>query len=350
MDIECISREVCKGLSETEVKINIGDNGEAVNLLGQQDRNLRFIEENSKARIVARGNEVVISGEAPEVELTGKLFKQLASLAKSGQTIDINLINYTLNLLKEVQSPVKPGVLTNVLSEPVFVTPKGKLIKPKTMGQHRYIKAMSTYDLVFCIGPAGTGKTYLAVVMAVKALKNKTVNRIVLVRPAVEAGEKLGFLPGDLQEKINPYLRPLYDGLYDVLGIETAEKYMERGIIEVAPLAYMRGRTLEECFIILDEAQNTTPEQMKMLLTRIGLGSKAVITGDVTQVDLPKGEFSGLMEAREILSGIEGIAFEYLNQTDVVRHPLVQKIIQAYEDHRISSGGGDNIGKQKGSQ
>ena len=175
--------------------------------------------------------------------------------------------------------------------------------------------------------------------MAVKALKNKTVNRIVLVRPAVEAGEKLGFLPGDLQEKINPYLRPLYDGLYDVLGIETAEKYMERGIIEVAPLAYMRGRTLEECFIILDEAQNTTPEQMKMLLTRIGLGSKAVITGDVTQVDLPKGEFSGLMEAREILSGIEGIAFEYLNQTDVVRHPLVQKIIQAYEDHRISSGG-----------
>jgi len=333
-------------LNEKELRISIGDNGEAANLLGQQDKNLRFIEENLKARIVARGNEVIISGDSKDVDLAGKLFRQLVSLAESGQTIDINLINYTLNLLKEEESAVeKPSVLTNVLSEPIFVTPRGKLIKPKTIGQHNYIKAMSTHDLVFGIGPAGTGKTYLAVVMAVKALKNKTVNRIVLVRPAVEAGEKLGFLPGDLQEKINPYLRPLYDGLYDVLGLDTAEKYMERGIIEVAPLAYMRGRTLEDCFIILDEAQNTTPEQMKMLLTRIGFGSKAVVTGDVTQVDLPRGERSGLMHAREILSGIDGIAFEYLTQKDVVRHPLVQKIIQAYEDHRSTAGGGESVGR-----
>ena len=337
-------------MSEKEVRISIGDNGEAANLLGQQDRNLRFIEENSKAKIVARGNQVVISGKADEVDFTEKLFQQLISLANSGQTIDINLINYTLNLLKEELPSVKPSVLTHVLSEPIFVTPRGKLIKPKTMGQHRYIEAMSTYDLVFGIGPAGTGKTYLAVVMAVKALKNKSINRIVLVRPAVEAGEKLGFLPGDLQEKINPYLRPLYDGLYDVLGTETAEKYMERGIIEVAPLAYMRGRTLEDCFIILDEAQNTTPAQMKMLLTRIGFGSKAVVTGDVTQVDLPSGEHSGLMEAKEILSNIDGIAFEYLTHTDVVRHPLVQKIIQAYEKHRPGAGGGDTSGRQKGTK
>lgn len=326
-------------MREKEVRINIGDNGEAANLLGQQDKNLRFIEENSRAKIVARGNEVVISGDVREVELAEKLFNQLVSLARSGQTIDINLINYTFNLLKGDQPQIKSKVLTNVLSEPIYVTPRGKHIKPKTMGQHRYIKAMSTHDVVFGIGPAGTGKTYLAVVMAVKALKNKEVNRIVLVRPAVEAGEKLGFLPGDLQEKVNPYLRPLYDGLYDVLGLETAQKYMERGIIEVAPLAYMRGRTLDDSFIILDEAQNTTPEQMKMLLTRIGCGSKAVITGDVTQVDLPKGERSGLMQAEDILTDIKGIVFEYLDQKDVVRHPLVQKIIQAYEDYRPDNNG-----------
>lgn len=333
-------------MNEKEVRITIGDNGEAANLLGHQDKNLRFIEEAVKARIVARGNEIIIFGDPQEVELAGKLFCQLLSLAETGQTIDINLINYTLNLLKEETSAaVKTSELTNVLSESIFITPRGKLIKPKTIGQHNYIKAMSANDLVFGIGPAGTGKTYLAVVMAVKALKNKSVARIVLVRPAVEAGEKLGFLPGDLQEKINPYLRPLYDGLYDVLGLETAEKYMERGIIEVAPLAYMRGRTLEDSFIILDEAQNTTREQMKMLLTRMGFGSKAVITGDVTQVDLPKGERSGLMHAREILSGIDGISFEYLTHKDVVRHPLVQKIIQAYEGHRLDPGGGENIGR-----
>ena len=328
-----------------EVRLTIGSNGEAANLLGQQDRNLRFIEENSQAKIVARGNEVVISGSLEDVHLTKALFEQLMALSRSGQVIDINTINYTLNILQEKLLEGESGVLADILSEPVFTTPRGKQIKPKTIGQSRYIQAIVKHDLVFGIGPAGTGKTYLAVVMAVKALKNKEVMRIVLARPAVEAGEKLGFLPGDLQEKINPYLRPLYDGLFDVLGVETAQKYMERNVIEVAPLAYMRGRTLDDSFIILDEAQNTTPEQMKMLLTRIGFGSKAVITGDITQVDLPKGNFSGLVQAKEILDGIKGIAFECLTEKDVVRHPLVQKIIHAYESHRFISGGGDKNGE-----
>jgi len=334
-------------LSQKEVRISIGDNGEAANLLGQQDRNLRYIEENTDAKIVVRGNEVVISGSEEDVQLAEELFHQLVSLSHSGQAIDINLVNYTINLLKEDTPGAKSSDLAEVLAEPIFITPRGKQIKPKTIGQHEYIKKMENYDLVFAIGPAGTGKTYLAVVMAVKALKRKKVNRIILVRPAVEAGEKLGFLPGDLQEKVNPYLRPLYDGLYDVLGIDTAQKYMERGIIEVAPLAYMRGRTLDDSFIILDEAQNTTPEQMKMLLTRIGFGSRAVITGDVTQVDLPKGEYSGLMEAKEILWGVKGIAFEFLTSKDVVRHPLVQKIVEAYDNHRLNSGRGDNSGRQQ---
>lgn len=339
--------EVCLRLSQKEVRISIGDNGEAANLVGQQDRNLRYIEENTDAKIVVRGNEVVISGSEEDVQLAEELFHQLVSLSHSGQAIDINLVNYTINLLKEDTPGAKSSDLAEVLAEPIFITPRGKQIKPKTIGQHEYIKKMENYDLVFAIGPAGTGKTYLAVVMAVKALKRKKVNRIILVRPAVEAGEKLGFLPGDLQEKVNPYLRPLYDGLYDVLGIDTAQKYMERGIIEVAPLAYMRGRTLDDSFIILDEAQNTTPEQMKMLLTRIGFGSRAVITGDVTQVDLPKGEYSGLMEAKEILWGVKGIAFEFLTSKDVVRHPLVQKIVEAYDNHRLNSGRGDNSGRQQ---
>jgi len=327
-----------------EVKIVIGNNGEAANLLGHQDKNLRFIEENSKAKIVVRGNEVAISGPPEEVEFAGELFRQLVALSKSGQTIDINTVNYILNMMREKRLK-GDAVLADVLSEPIFTTYRGKQIKPKTIGQHKYIEAIRKYDLVFGIGPAGTGKTYLAVVMAVKALKNRQVARIVLARPAVEAGEKLGFLPGDLQEKVNPYLRPLYDGLFDVLGVETAQKYMERNIIEIAPLAYMRGRTLSDSFIILDEAQNTTPEQMKMFLTRIGFGSKAVVTGDITQVDLPKGNYSGLIQVREILKGVDGIAFEYLTEKDVVRHPLVQKIIHAYESYRISSGGGDIDGK-----
>ncbi|NLO90083.1 MAG: PhoH family protein [Clostridia bacterium] len=329
----------------------IGSNGEAANLFGYRDKNLRFIEKNIGVSITARGNEISIMGSREDVELTKELFKQLESLSGAGQNIDTAVINYVMTELREKQIGGEEDSLANILSEHILISYRGKPIKPKTLGQHRYVEAIKKHDLVFGIGPAGTGKTYLAVVMAVKALKEKEVERIVLARPAVEAGEKLGFLPGDLIEKVNPYLRPLYDGLYDVLGVEAAQKYMEKNIIEIAPLAYMRGRTLSDSFIILDEAQNTTPDQMKMFLTRIGFGSKAVVTGDVTQVDLPKGNLSGLIQVREILKGVEGIAFEYLTEKDVVRHPLVQKIIMAYEKYQLPSGGGElNEKGQKGAQ
>jgi phosphate starvation-inducible PhoH-like protein len=224
------------------------------------------------------------------------------------------------------------------VSGTLLTTIRGKTIKAKTLGQKRYVQAILRDDVVFGIGPAGTGKTYLAVVMAVRALRNKDVERIILVRPAVEAGEKLGFLPGDFIEKVNPYLRPLYDGLFDILGVDVTQRYLEKNIIEVAPLAYMRGRTLNDAFIILDEAQNTTPQQMKMFLTRLGFGSKAVITGDITQVDLPKDEYSGLIEIRKILSNVKGVSFEYLTKEDVIRHPLVQQIIDAYEQYEAQNG------------
>lgn len=315
-----------------EIRMTIGNNGEAAAILGKHDEHLRFVENNCDAKIVARGNQLIIAGSKEAVELVRDLFCQLLDLVQSGTPITIGTINYTMGLLKKDGS--QRGKITEALSEPIYVTPRGKSVKPKTLGQLKYVQAIKDYDLVFGIGPAGTGKTYLAVVMAVSALRNKEVDRIILARPAVEAGEKLGFLPGDLQEKVNPYLRPLYDGLYDVLGLDTAEKYMERTLIEIAPLAYMRGRTLDDSFIILDEAQNTTPEQMKMFLTRIGFGSKAVITGDITQVDLPKENISGLIHVQKVLKGIKGIAFEYLTEADVVRHPLVQKIIQAYEQQQ----------------
>jgi len=314
-----------------ETKLIVGNNGEAVNLFGHQDENLKFIEGHTSARIVARGNKLILSGDRHEVQELEKLFQQLIKMVRAGTTINTAIINYTWNLIR--RQHISPGKtdLANALSEIIYVTPRGKQIRPKTLGQLRYIQALRRYDIVFGIGPAGTGKTYLAVVMAVNALRSRSVERIILARPAVEAGEKLGFLPGDLQEKVNPYLRPLYDSLYDILGVETAQKYMEKNIIEVAPLAYMRGRTLDDAFIILDEAQNTTSEQMKMFLTRIGFGSRAVITGDVTQVDLPRDTTSGLVEIQQILRGIEGIAIEYLTEADVVRHPLVQLIIKAYE-------------------
>lgn len=316
-----------------EVKVIVGNNGEAANLFGLHDENLKYIESHAGARIVARGNEVYISGERQEVEELEELFHQLLGLVRIGSTINTNTINYAWDQVrrrkkrKDTSSPD----LAEALGEVLYITPRGKQIRPKTLGQLRYVQAIRQHDIVFGIGPAGTGKTYLAVVMAVCALRSRSVERIILARPAVEAGEKLGFLPGDLQEKVNPYLRPLYDGLYDVLGMETAQKYMEKNIIEIAPLAYMRGRTLDDAFIILDEAQNTTSEQMKMFLTRLGFGSRAVITGDITQIDLPRDVTSGLVEAQRILQGIEGIAFEYLTEADVVRHPLVQKIIKAYE-------------------
>ncbi|HHW07900.1 MAG TPA: PhoH family protein [Clostridia bacterium] len=313
-----------------EVRFTVGTNGEALNVFGIGDENLRYIESQTKVKIVARGNEVVITGEDAGVELTKKLLQELVAFAQDGSHIDVGTVNYVLNMLSsQDEEPKEP--LADALSDVIYVTPRGKKIRPKTLGQKNYIQAIKNYDIVFGIGPAGTGKTYLAVIMAVNALKNKEVSRIILTRPAVEAGEKLGFLPGDLQEKVNPYLRPLYDSLYDALGMDKVEKYLERTVIEIAPLAYMRGRTLDDAFIILDEAQNTTPEQMKMFLTRIGFDSKAVITGDVTQVDLPKGQYSGLVEAQEVLKGLKGISFQYLTEADVVRHPLVQEIIKAYE-------------------
>lgn len=313
-----------------EVRFTVGTNGEALNVFGIGDENLRYIENQTQVKIVARGNEIVITGGEEAVNTTEKLLQELVALAQGGNRIDIGIINYTLGMVTSGHQEKKEA-LADALSEVIYTTPRGKKIRPKTLGQRNYIRAIREYDIVFGIGPAGTGKTYLAVVMAVLALKNKQVSRIILTRPAVEAGEKLGFLPGDLQDKVNPYLRPLYDSLYDTLGMDKVEKYLERTVIEIAPLAYMRGRTLDDAFIILDEAQNTTPEQMKMFLTRIGFDSKAVITGDVTQVDLPKGQYSGLVEAQEVLKGLKGISFQYLTEADVVRHPLVQEIIKAYE-------------------
>jgi phosphate starvation-inducible PhoH-like protein len=316
---------------QLEIKIVIDSNTDAVALFGQQDEYLHLIGEKTDTHINARGNEVIIKGFEENVKIAREVIKQLVDLIHGKVVINSSTVNYVID---QVGRQGTEQNIAKVLTEVIHVTPRGKQIKPKTIGQRNYINAIKKHDIVFGIGPAGTGKTYLAVVMAVVALKNKEVNRIVLVRPAVEAGEKLGFLPVDLQDKVNPYLRPLYDGLYDVLGMETAQKYMDRSIIEVAPLAYMRGRTLDDSFIILDEAQNTTPEQMKMFLTRIGFGSKAVITGDVTQVDLPKGNYSGLVEVQKILPNVEGISFQYLTEADVVRHPLVQKIILAYEAYQ----------------
>ncbi len=305
-------------------------NQEAATLYGLQDENLNFLESHLGAKIVARGAKIQITGNQAEVELASAVLSQLIELIRTGNTIAIPDLNYCLQAVTKGKS----NHLTEALNQVIQITARGKLIKPKTIGQYQYIQAIKANDITFGIGPAGTGKTYLAVVMAVSALKNKEVNRIVLTRPAVEAGEKLGFLPGDLQEKVNPYLRPLYDGLYDVLGIETARRYMEKSIIEVAPLAYMRGRTLDDSFIILDEGQNTTPEQIKMFLTRIGFGSKAVVTGDITQIDLPKETNSGLIVVQKILKGLEGISFQYLTEADVIRHPVVQRIVLAYEEYQ----------------
>lgn len=314
--------------TQAETRLTV-DNTEAAILFGQYDENLRYLESICSCKIVARSGEIIISGSPRSVEFTRRLFEQLVDLIRTGNAITVQDIGYAYHLVQEGHE----GNLAEALSEIVLTTARGKPIRAKTLGQKRYLQAIRDNDVVFGIGPAGTGKTYLAVVMAISALRNKEVSRIVLVRPAVEAGEKLGFLPGDLQEKVNPYLRPLYDGLYDTLGLETAQRYMEKNVIEIVPLAYMRGRTLNDSFIILDEAQNTTPEQMKMFLTRLGFGSKAVITGDITQVDLPRGQYSGLVVIQQILEGIEGISFQYLTTADVVRHPLVQNIIKAYEKY-----------------
>ncbi len=304
------------------------DNTEFVReLFGHFDENINLIQKKLGIDIVLREGELVLLGDDNKVALGIELINELQSIYEKGERFSPQNISYAINLLQEGSEAKAKELAGDV----VFVTDNGKPIKPKTFGQRSYVNIIEKKDLTFGIGPAGTGKTYLAVAMAVKAFRNEQVNKIILTRPAVEAGESLGFLPGDLKEKVDPYLRPLYDALYDILGAERFQKYMEKGMIEVAPLAYMRGRTLDYSFIILDEAQNTTREQMKMFLTRLGYGSKAVVTGDITQIDLPSGKKSGLKHAMEVLKDIEDIGFNIFTDKDVVRHPLVQKIIKAYQ-------------------
>lgn len=298
-------------------------------LFGNFDENIKMIEKTFKVDIVSREGEVRIIGTEPSISIVEKLILKLLQVLKKEGKISKQEVRYAMELVTQGEEEKIKELLEDIIT----ITAHGKTLKPKTIGQKRYVDSIRSHDIVFGIGPAGTGKTYLAMAMAVNAFKNREVNRIILTRPAVEAGESLGFLPGDLQEKVDPYLRPLYDALFDILGSETYTKLMERGLIEVAPLAYMRGRTLESSYIILDEAQNTTPEQMKMFLTRLGFGSKAIITGDITQIDLPKGKSSGLKKAAEVLDGVKGIDFIYLDKRDVVRHQLVQRIIEAYEKH-----------------
>jgi phosphate starvation-inducible PhoH-like protein len=311
--------------------LRLRDNDQAQALSGKADEYLRLLEEAFGVKIAARGLELIISGSDEAVAKTKHALQNMAGL---GSSITNHDVYYAIKL--SANGDFTP--LHELNSGVVVVTHRGQKIRPKTAGQRRYITSIANHDIVFGIGPAGTGKTYLAMAQAVASLKRKEVERLILTRPAVEAGEHLGFLPGDLQDKVDPYLRPLYDALFDILGHETYSKYREKGIIEVAPLAYMRGRTLDDSFIILDEAQNCTPEQMKMFLTRLGFGSKAVVTGDITQVDLPRGKASGLVKIQKILKGVEGISFCFLDEADVVRHPLVQRIIQAYEahDHKVS--------------
>lgn len=296
-------------------------------LFGNFDSNMKLLQNEYGVNVVCRGNELKISGDAEQVSQTAETLNSLITLLKHGDQLDEQKIRYTMSLVDEG----KQGRIVELTDNCIVITTKGRPVKPKTLGQKHYVDAIEKNTITFGIGPAGTGKTYLAVAMAVRAFKAHEIDRIILTRPAVEAGEKLGFLPGDLQNKVDPYLRPLYDALFDMLGAETYQKCLERGTIEVAPLAYMRGRTLDDSFIILDEAQNTTHEQMKMFLTRLGMNSKAVITGDITQVDLPDRKQSGLLEATRILKGIEELEVIMLNNRDVVRHKMVQRIVQAYE-------------------
>jgi phosphate starvation-inducible protein PhoH and related proteins len=310
--------------SPTQVKILVPGNHLMVGLLGQRDELLRLVEDSFPVEIHVRGNEITVTGDAPESERVGRLFEEMVVLLEQGHNLDREGVGRSIEMLKADQRP------SDVLSTEVL---RGrKPVRPKTSGQKRYVDAVRDHVVTFAIGPAGTGKSYLAVALAVQALQAKQIHRIILTRPAVEAGERLGFLPGDILAKVDPYLRPLYDALYDMLEPEVVVRLMERGTIEVAPLAFMRGRTLNDSFIILDEAQNTTPEQMKMFLTRLGFGSRIVVTGDVTQIDLPEGRGrSGLLAVRDILDGIPGLAFVELGSSDVVRHQIVQAIVDAYE-------------------
>ena len=312
-----------------EQRIGIERMEEAINLFGSFDENIRLLESEFQVTVVNRGGELVISGEPENVMLAEKAVQALLTLSAKGESISEQHVRYVVGLCRSGQSE-RIGELTQ---DVICITSKGRPVKPKTIGQKQYVDAIMQDTVTIGVGPAGTGKTYLAVAAAVAAFRDKQVNRIILTRPAVEAGERLGFLPGDLTQKVDPYLRPLYDALYQIMGAESFQRNMEKGLIEVAPLAYMRGRTLDNAYIILDEAQNTTPAQMKMFLTRIGFGSKVVITGDASQKDLAPGTQSGLDVAVKVLSGLDDIGFCNLTSRDVVRHPLVQKIVKAYETY-----------------
>jgi phosphate starvation-inducible PhoH-like protein len=313
-------------LTTTRVKILVPAHHDMVGLVGPRDELLKLVESSFRAEVFVRGNEITISGTVEETERLSTLFHELIDLLDQGHELTIESVGRSIEIIQSKET-IRPS---EVLSDTVVVTHTGKPIRPKTIGQKRYTDTIRDSTIVFGIGPAGSGKTYLAVAMGIKALKSGEVSRIVLTRPAVEAGERLGFLPGDLAAKIDPYLKPLYDALYEMLEPETFHRYVEQGRVEIAPLAFMRGRTLNDAFIILDEAQNTTPEQMKMFLTRLGFGSKAVVTGDVTQVDLPHNTRSGLVVIQEILKGIGGVSFVHLDARDVVRHKIVQDIVEAY--------------------
>lgn len=304
------------------------DNGEAVKLLGLRDQNLDLFAKNFGVHLILKDEGLLVTGQSPNRELAKNLIEQILEIIRAGYSPNHEELKYMIKNYKLNKTDHRV-----FFKEEIIVTPRGKKIYPKTAGQHRYLQAIKNNDLVFGIGPAGTGKTYLAVAMAVKALKEKQIAKLILTRPAIEAGERLGFLPGDLQDKVDPYLRPLYDALLEFLGIDIYQKYMEKGVIEVAPLAYMRGRTLNDAYIILDEAQNTTPEQMKMFLTRFGFGSKAIVTGDITQVDLPRDTVSGLRQVIGILRGIEGIEVVTLDESDIIRHKLVADIVRAYANY-----------------
>ena len=309
--------------------MTVGNVDQLMALFGPHDENVDLVRRETGAEIFAHGDEITLSGEEEAVRLAHLVLDKLLAILAQGEGIDRSRIRYAIDLAREGNADRIEEIMQGVIA----ITYRGRQIKCKTLGQQKYIDAIKKNTCVFAVGPAGTGKTYLAIAMAVVALKNKDIERIILTRPAVEAGEKLGFLPGDLQQKVDPYLRPLYDALNDMMGPEGYQRLMERGALEVAPLAYMRGRTLNDAFIILDEAQNTTSEQMKMFLTRMGMGSKMIITGDVTQIDLPAGRKSGLVEALEVLKGVEDIGMVRLSHRDVVRHELVQAIVKAYEKH-----------------
>ena len=319
-----------------EQRISIERLEQAVNIFGSFDENMRLLEQEFGVSVVNRDGELRVDGEAENTMLACKAIQALLTLSTRGEAIGEQNVRYVIGLVRAG----KESQISELTGDVLCISAKGRPVKPKTIGQKEYIKSVLHNTVTIGVGPAGTGQTYLAVAAAVAAFRDKQINRIILTRPAVEAGERLGFLPGDLQSKVDPYLRPLYDALFDMLGAETYQKYLERGNIEVAPLAYMRGRTLDDSFIILDEAQNTSREQMKMFLTRLGFGSKIVITGDVTQIDLPDGKASGLKEAMRVLRNVEGIGICELTNADVVRHVMVQRIVKAYEEYEQAKNNG----------